>query len=275
DDVGPVIVRFGIAMIIIPVVAVALRFWSRALGLGTKSSDGRRFWWDDWAALAVLPFSIAQSAIFMHWTKLGLGRHMSTLDPKDIEGGLILLFAVYFPYNIAVALTKLSAILFYARVFNTKGNRAFKIALWAAAFFVSAILTFSIFETIFQCTPVKKAWSAATPGSCINEQAAWYAHAVLSVVADIFVLALPLPMLWKLQLKWSQKFLVSGVFVCGYGVTAISIGRLVANVNMPINTLFADITWNVVPILYWLLVEAPLSVLSICLPNIFSLFKHL
>ena len=54
DDLGPVIIRFGIAMIIIPVVTIALRFWSRALGLGIKSSNGSRFWWDDWLALAVI-----------------------------------------------------------------------------------------------------------------------------------------------------------------------------------------------------------------------------
>ena len=58
EDVGPVVIRFGIAMIVIPVVSVALRFWSRALGLGTKSSDGRRFWWDDWAVLAVVVSSL-------------------------------------------------------------------------------------------------------------------------------------------------------------------------------------------------------------------------
>ena len=147
---------------------------------------------------------------------------MSTLDPKDVENGLILLFAVYFPYNIAVALTKYSVILFYARVFNSKQNRAFRISLWVATFIVSGILIFSIVETIFQCTPIKKAWNSAVPGYCIDEQAAWFAHAGLSVGADVVILALPLPMLWGLNLKLPQKLLVSVVFVCGYGLVLLS-----------------------------------------------------
>lgn len=38
-------------MLITPLVAIVLRFWSRALA---PSSKGPRFWWDDWLALAAL-----------------------------------------------------------------------------------------------------------------------------------------------------------------------------------------------------------------------------
>ena len=51
-DSGQSLRGFDIAMIIIPTVAVALRFWSRALS-GHASKD-RVFWWDDWTALMAL-----------------------------------------------------------------------------------------------------------------------------------------------------------------------------------------------------------------------------
>ena len=49
---GQTLRGFDIAMIIIPTIFIALRFWSRALP--RKSNQARRFWWDDWAILIAL-----------------------------------------------------------------------------------------------------------------------------------------------------------------------------------------------------------------------------
>ena len=45
-----------IAMIIIPTIAVALRFWSRLMRTGTDNGLSLRvgLWWDDWVVLACL-----------------------------------------------------------------------------------------------------------------------------------------------------------------------------------------------------------------------------
>lgn len=51
-DSGHSLRGFDIAMIIIPTVAVTLRFWSRVLS--GHASKGRVFWWDDWTALMAL-----------------------------------------------------------------------------------------------------------------------------------------------------------------------------------------------------------------------------
>ena len=48
EDRGPEINGYGIAMIVLSIIAVALRFWSRYLA---KKAG---FWWDDWFALAAL-----------------------------------------------------------------------------------------------------------------------------------------------------------------------------------------------------------------------------
>ena len=42
---------YQVVMLVTPVVAIVLRFWSRALA---PSSKAPRIWWDDWLALAAL-----------------------------------------------------------------------------------------------------------------------------------------------------------------------------------------------------------------------------
>lgn len=47
-DSGQSLRGFAISMIILSIVAVVLRFWSRVL---SGASKGVLFWWDDWTVL--------------------------------------------------------------------------------------------------------------------------------------------------------------------------------------------------------------------------------
>ena len=48
DNKGPRVVAATVSVIVIQVIVVILRFWSRAI------STRARFWWDDWLVLAAL-----------------------------------------------------------------------------------------------------------------------------------------------------------------------------------------------------------------------------
>lgn len=41
-------------------------------------------------------------------------------------------------------------------------------------------------------------------------------NSIASVIIDLVILIIPLPVLWKLQLKLGKKLLISGVFTGGY-----------------------------------------------------------
>lgn len=47
DDRGHEVVKICIAFIVIPIAAIILRCWSRAISGGPKSPSAFRFWWDD------------------------------------------------------------------------------------------------------------------------------------------------------------------------------------------------------------------------------------
>lgn len=61
-----------------------------------------------------------------------------------------------------------------------------------------------------------------------------------------------------------------GIFLCGYSVIVVSIGRLVS-IAKAVATLEDDLTWSTITYLEWVQCEGPLSVTSVCLPNIFNL----
>lgn len=51
NDRGAGLLAFAVVTIFIAIIAVGLRFWSRALG---SSDRGAKYWWDDWTALLSL-----------------------------------------------------------------------------------------------------------------------------------------------------------------------------------------------------------------------------
>ncbi|RAL67379.1 hypothetical protein DID88_008135 [Monilinia fructigena] len=255
---------------VLPVVAVVLRFWSRSVNSPVDRKS--RFWWDDWLVLIALPLCIAQNATLLYWTSIGLGRHLVYIQPVHIETGLIILFSNYFFWPIGVTLAKFSVLCLYARIFNV--NYTFRIALWITGAINLAWTIFVIISGIFQCTPVKKAWKPLLPGHCIDFYAWYIAIAATSFFVDLIILILPMPLLFKLRLSLTRKVCVTLLFLLGYTVIAFSIGRLVV-IRQIGPSFIIDLTYNMVPLGRWLVIETPMCIVSVCLPAVFTLIKRL
>lgn len=74
----------------------------------------------------------------------------------------------------------------------------------------------SQFIVIFECTPIHYFWDRMpVTGHCLNVQKFFDGQAVPNIITDVILLALPLPLIWKLQLPANQKIALSGVFLLG------------------------------------------------------------
>ncbi|ORY09575.1 hypothetical protein BCR34DRAFT_602706 [Clohesyomyces aquaticus] len=117
DDRGPGLRAFIIVMMIVSIISVLLRFWSRTLM--TKESRGiPRIWWDDWLALSALPLILASGVVMLDMIRLGLGKHTWVIPPTELLPIMNRLFAVYFLYNSGLTFAKASGLVFYQRVFS-------------------------------------------------------------------------------------------------------------------------------------------------------------
>ncbi|KAI4095728.1 MAG: hypothetical protein LQ344_001445 [Seirophora lacunosa] len=72
----------------------------------------------------------------------------------------------------------------------------------------------SILSSLFQCTPTDKYWHREKPGYCVNGDTVILIPGAVNVVLDFLILALPIPLLWKLRTTVPQKSLLTGVFIC-------------------------------------------------------------
>lgn len=108
---------------------------------------------------------------------------------------------------------KISLLLFYIRIFCI---RKFQILVYLVGSLVLAIGITVFFQTIFQCSPISYGWDRSIGhGTCINQTVFYRYISPLNVLTGILILAMPLPLVWKLQAPKAQKVALTAVFLLG------------------------------------------------------------
>jgi hypothetical protein len=88
--------------------------------------------------------------------------------------------------------------------------------------------TVALIIKIRMCAPIPMYWLGPVEGgSCLDQAAALIADSVISVVSDIIILILPLPLTWSLQMSRNRKLRVMGLLGAGGLATGFSLYRLV------------------------------------------------
>jgi len=80
---------------------------------------------------------------------------------------------------------------------------------------------------VLQCLPVAKSWNSSVPGHCLSNYPTWNATAAITIVCDITIFLLPIPLFANLQVGIRRKISLIVVFILGIFTTLCSIMRMV------------------------------------------------
>lgn len=269
DDKTGSLRAYFIVMSVLAVLAIGMRFVGRLL-----IERDRRFWWDDWAALASVPTIFFLNGVCLAMIEYGLGRHIQTIPPENLETFLKIFWTSYFAYDLALFSTKFAAILFLSRVFPKRANATwFNWAIWITHGLNASWLVGTVLATAFFCSPIEKNWLPTIEGKCGNTPTLMMGSSISSVIIDLTILFLPLPKIWGLKMDIAKKSGLTGVFLLGYLVVVVSIGRLITVLNAR-ERINADLSWEVSPAMFWFLAEAPMTLLCICLPACLPILRR-
>lgn len=144
----------------------------------------------------------------------GAGYHAETIGPVHVARISRLLLVSEVIYIWHMCWTKLSVLLMYYRVFQVAPN--FKRLVIAVGGFVVAWAITGTFLFTFICVPTEKLWHPELPGHCMSEMGVWVANASSTIFSDIAILVLPIPQIWKLNTKTSEKIGLTLVFGLGF-----------------------------------------------------------
>lgn len=87
--------------------------------------------------------------------------------------------------------------------------------IYAGIFFVLAAYTALLITNILDCIPVERHYNRAVPGHCLPSGTTAYSSGAINVFSDIYVVFLPLPAVWRLNLKLSKRLKLMTVFALG------------------------------------------------------------
>lgn len=179
---------------------------------------------------------------------LGLGKDIWTVPFDNITAILKIYYFDEDLYLTALPLVKISILFFYLRIFPQVWFRYACFATMAAC--VGYGIAF-LLVSVFQCQPIPLAWNhwdGEHFGKCNDINAQGWTSAALNVILDVIVLALPMPVIAKLELNKRKKALVLLMFSTGFVVTIISILRLQVLVHFGGTTNFTCLSSILCPI---------------------------
>lgn len=101
----------------------------------------------------------------------------------------------------------------YRRLFDLQKKA--KIFVNGALVVVLVVYIALLLAIVFFCIPVQKAWDGSIDGHCSDPAPVSYLSGVWNSLVDIYVLLIPVPFLWKLNMRTRQKLKLSAVFGIG------------------------------------------------------------
>jgi hypothetical protein len=254
-------VTIAIATIIVCARLAVRRFWS-----------GMTLGWDDWIVIPALIVTIGFTIVQYLIVRIGgVGKHAYDATYRELQNGQILEFANYMWYSVSVLLIKLSILLFYRRLTPPTAVRMRRLITATIIFFLVFIFV-SCSLIIFSCKPLSASWNLDVkilPAShCMSLHKLILALSLVYTVGDIWMLLLPMPMVWKLQLPKRTKIGIIFIFSLGGIACASSVLKMVY-IDGVYNTF--DPTWHGIFVIIWNQLETTLGITIASLPalNIF------
>ncbi|KAI1504068.1 hypothetical protein F5X99DRAFT_406451 [Biscogniauxia marginata] len=237
-------------------VVVALRYCSRKL-------TGANLGWDDYLVFVATLLVNIMLVLAGFLTQSGLGGDTEDVL-EDLQGILRLMLGFRVVFLLCICLNKLSAILFYQRVFVNREMQIIckvlcvLVVLWSVANFIQEFTICQPLEAFFDGHP------------CPARRDMDIAVCFFNAFVDILILLVPIRPIWKLQMQKKTKIALTVVFLLGLATTTIALLRFSAIIDTDYE---GDVTGTAAPSIMYAILEPNLAILCISLPMLQPLWR--
>ncbi|RAL03701.1 uncharacterized protein BO80DRAFT_349179 [Aspergillus ibericus CBS 121593] len=263
----------AIALPCVGILSVGVRFalrWKNERSIGV----------DDWLILVALVFVIGMGAVQVYGgVEHALGYSTPPYSSEEAELTELsrpqrivelvdwITWVVMTPAN---GLIKLSSLFLYRRIFAVGQERVFGMLSWILIGLCTLWTLAFFFATIFGCgRHFAYPWGPLGEiGSC-NTNARLEAMMITDLITDVLVWILPVPMVWRTQMKFGRKLAATGVLLLATISLAAAVVRLIVQGQITNGGYAAhtDVDQTLTILLYWSMIESGLALIASCLPT--------
>ncbi|KAG6361099.1 hypothetical protein INS49_009323 [Diaporthe citri] len=202
-----------VAMIVVTTVLMLARFAVRA-------SNRQKLLGSDWTCLLSLAFFYAYCGVILnfilHTSQYGSLDASVLLGIDEMRNILKMTFIAELLMGMVITSVKISILWFYYKAFVT-GQDLFKKRLIQGTM-VACLMWFIgvTFFIIFNCHPINAFWDMFGQAPyCMSSVRFLLGYEISNLFLDVFILAIPIPILMKLQMHKSNKLSLLAVFSLG------------------------------------------------------------
>ncbi|KAI1139407.1 hypothetical protein F5Y05DRAFT_425016 [Hypoxylon sp. FL0543] len=215
---------------------------------------------EDYLCLVSYALTATFSGLLCKAYSRGIGRHIWDVPAEWIVEATEFIAISSYVYVLVSATTKLTFLFLYRRVFSPR--RTYKYAIYGGIAFITCATIALFFASVFACQPVSRSWDATVDGHCFNPDGIDYLSGVVNAVVDLYILILPMPLLWRLKMDTKRKLKLFVVFSIGLFACVASLLRLGMTAVLRSSL---DMTWNVSTLSIWATIEVNVGIICSCL----------
>lgn len=257
----PAIIAVSSVLIVVMLVITVARLLLRRLKKEMKFGP------DDWLMIPALILALLWPILQIAQAKVaGAGKHVYDVSYHELYMANWIGSFAKIDFYVALGLVKLSIVSFNMRLTGLS-SRKWMYAHWA---FFAAIIMHMIaatFLTTFQCVPVVGAWDTIATAhldkkpKCLSEEQINNPLIITHIIMDFCLLAVPIVVLYKLQMASAIKIRLYLLFSVGCLTCFAAIMRKVSQ-----DQLKKDVTYNITALIYWTELDMTLTVVVASLP---------
>lgn len=128
-------------------------------------------------------------------------------------------------YQLGISFFKIALLISYLRLVKGTDQKKYRVVVWATAWLVFLSHLGCTLSLIFACTPIDKSWNPLREGTCLAPGPSFTGYAIVTIISDVVVALLPLPVLLRLNVRLEKKIGLIGLFALGLFTTLCSILR--------------------------------------------------
>ncbi|KAL4947146.1 hypothetical protein BDW69DRAFT_190465 [Aspergillus filifer] len=202
------------------ILSTGLRLWAELYA----HKHGLAF--DDYLMITATIFSLALCASGLGIAvPSGMGRHIEVLSPDSVRMIGMGQYVMGHMYQVAIALTKLSVLALYYRASNSKLFH--RVVFATAAVVVLWLINIEIL-LFWVCQPISIFWGNHD-GFCYDMCAFALSNNIINLCMDLWILVLPLPIIFRMRVSTKHKILLSSLFSIGLATCGVSAARIPFN----------------------------------------------
>ncbi|RGP79896.1 integral membrane [Fusarium longipes] len=213
----PKIIGITVALTVLAVSIVSARLYIRWKARGMAG--------DDWMSALSMLFALIYSGICIAQTRYGLGLPIPDRPKENLVPYTRINFAGRPFYQLGISFFKIALLISYLRLLRGTDNKVYRRVIWLTALLVFLSHLGCTLALVFACNPVDKSWNPLKDGQCLPPGPSFTGYAVVTIVSDVVVAVLPIPVLVKLEIKLAKKIGLIAIFTLGIFTTVCSIQR--------------------------------------------------